>query len=161
MIEVNNLTGSSIDKKFLKRIAKTVLKSENREETMLSIVLVGEGRIKELNKKYRGKNSVTDVLSFGEELNEIVICLVAVEKNAEKYNIMFKKEVCKKCKNDYAESFTNIQMTSMRWTEYEDKVWKNGMVYCPLQYTNKKEEQTRDIIDEPPSKCPYVLENTV
>lgn len=30
----------------------------------LSINLVGEGRIKTLNKKYRGRNRVTDVLSF-------------------------------------------------------------------------------------------------
>lgn len=30
----------------------------------LSVNLVGEGRIKALNKKYRGRNRVTDVLSF-------------------------------------------------------------------------------------------------
>jgi len=93
MIEVNNLTASSIDKKFLKGVAKTVLKGENKKETMLSVVLVGEGRMKELNKKYRGKNKATDILSFGEGLNEIVICYSEVKKNAKRYNSTFKKEL--------------------------------------------------------------------
>jgi len=74
MIEINNLTGRKIDEKFLKGLAKKVLKGENREETDLSIAFVDKKRIKELNKKYRKKDKATDVLSFGEGLNEVVIC---------------------------------------------------------------------------------------
>jgi len=79
MIEVNNLTKRKIDEKFLKGLAKKVLKEENREEVDLSIALVGRRRIKELNKKYRKKNEATDVLSFGAELNEVVICPAAIK----------------------------------------------------------------------------------
>ena len=93
MIEINNLTISAVDKKFLKRVAKIVLKGKDIEEVGLSIVLTGEKRMRKLNKKYRGKNKITDVLSFGEGLNEIVICLSEVKKNAKKYNIAFKKEL--------------------------------------------------------------------
>lgn len=73
MIEVNNLTKRKIDEEFLKGLAKKVLKSENKILD-LSIVLAGKKKIRELNKKYRKKDKATDVLSFGEGLNEIVIC---------------------------------------------------------------------------------------
>ncbi len=101
MIEINNLTTSKIDKSFLKKVAKIVLIGENKEEAGLSIALMGEGRIKELNKKYRGKNKVTDVLAFNGNpklnlgLGEIVICLPEVKKNAKKFNTIFKKELAR------------------------------------------------------------------
>ncbi len=47
----------------------------------ISLVFVGDAKMKELNKKYRGKNRVTDVLSF-EELNEIFICLPQAKRQA-------------------------------------------------------------------------------
>jgi probable rRNA maturation factor len=92
MIEINNLTRQKINKKFLTRVAKNILKRENRVLD-ISIVFVGEKRIKELNKKYRKKDKPTDVLSFGNGLNEIVICLKIVEKSAKKNNAPFKKEL--------------------------------------------------------------------
>jgi len=106
MIEINNLTTVKIDEDFLKRVAKKVLKGENKEGAGLSVALVGEGRIKELNKKYRRKNRVTDVLAFNGNskfkiqnlkfnfgLGEIVICLAEVKKNAKKFNTTFKEEL--------------------------------------------------------------------
>ena len=92
MIEINNLTTVSINEEFLKKISEKVLKRERQEHLSygrvpdLSIALVGQGRIRELNKKYRGKNRVTDVLSFpGNGLGEIVICLREVKKNAKRF----------------------------------------------------------------------------
>jgi len=73
MVEINNLTKVKVDEVFLKRVAKKVLKGENKEVD-ISIALVGEKKIKSFNKKYRKKDEATDVLSFGEGLNEIVIC---------------------------------------------------------------------------------------
>ena len=94
MIEINNLTASSVDENFLKEVAKKVLMGENKAEGELSIAFVGQGRMRELNKKYRGKNRVTDVLSFlGDGLGEIVICAREVKKNAKKYKSTFKKEL--------------------------------------------------------------------
>ncbi|MBU2634988.1 rRNA maturation RNase YbeY [Patescibacteria group bacterium] len=95
MIEINNLTTSEIDENFVKGVAKKVLKGENRKEIDLSIVFVGEARMRKLNKKYRNKNKVTDVLSFGDELNEIVVCLREIKKNAKTYNSTFKKELAR------------------------------------------------------------------
>lgn len=88
MIEINNLTTNPIDEEFFKKVAKIVLKGENKKDTDLSIALVGQGRIRELNKKYLGKNRTTDVLAFSNKeigLGEIVICLKEVKKNAKRY----------------------------------------------------------------------------
>ena len=95
MIEINNLTTSRVDEEFLKGVAKKVLKGENRKEIDLSIAFIGEAKMRKLNKKYRGKNRVTDVLSFDDELNEIVICLKEVKKNAKTYNSTFRKELAR------------------------------------------------------------------
>ncbi|MBM3250971.1 MAG: rRNA maturation RNase YbeY [Candidatus Nealsonbacteria bacterium] len=93
MIEINNLTRSKINKKFLEGVAKKVLKEENKEGVDLSVVLVGEARMREINRGYRGKNKATDVLSFGNGLNEIVICPREVKKNVKKYKSAFQKEL--------------------------------------------------------------------
>ena len=113
MIEINNLTTSLVDKAFLKKVAKIVLEGEGlSEEFNLSIALVGQGRIRELNQRYRKKNRVTDVLSFPESkillekfrigplqkaegLGEIVICLREVKKNAKRFKNTFEKELAK------------------------------------------------------------------
>ncbi len=109
MIEVNNLTRNKIDEDFLKRVAEKVLARRNFD---LSIALVDEKRIKELNKLYRKKNlaveedksssspftaaRVTDVLSFDyDDSGEIVICLSQVKKNARNFNSTFKKELAR------------------------------------------------------------------
>ncbi len=110
MIEVNNLTTNPIDEEFLKKIAQKVLEGEHRSGAELSIALVGQGRQRELNKRYRKKNRVTDVLAFPESkillekfkvgfarkikgLGEIAICLGEVKKNARKYNSTFEREL--------------------------------------------------------------------
>ncbi len=118
MIEINNLTATAISKEFLKRVVEKVLKGENRKKEYLSIAFVGEKKIRELNKKYRGEDRVTDVLSFGDVpysiatlrgvshfvrsskfpnpikgLGEIIVCSDVIKKNAERYHSTFKKEL--------------------------------------------------------------------
>lgn len=73
MLEITNLTFSKINKKFLIKAADVASAVLNIEKE-ISLVFVCDARMKAINKKYRGKNRVTDVLSFG-ELNEIYICL--------------------------------------------------------------------------------------
>lgn len=60
--------GAGFFEKILTKAARQLGLKGKRFE--LSINLVGKGKIKALNKKYRGKNGVTDVLSF--PLNEEV-----------------------------------------------------------------------------------------
>ena len=96
MIEINNLTTAVVDEDFLKKVAEIVLEGEKTKEVELSIALVGQGRIRELNKRYRGKNRATDVLAFPNNefgLGEIAICLREVKKNAKRFGSVFEKEL--------------------------------------------------------------------
>jgi len=93
MIEINNLGSGRASKESLKRVSEVVLKGE-KSKISLSIVLLGSGAIKKLNRKYRKKNKPTDVLSFqyGGE-GEIAICLFEVKRNAKRFKSTFKKEL--------------------------------------------------------------------
>lgn len=113
MVEINNLTAVSIDQDFIKHIVDTVLKGENREKKEVSLAFVGPRRIKEINRRYRKKNRVTDVLSFPESevemkefgigelqenksiLGEMVVCLKEVKKNSRRYKINFETELAR------------------------------------------------------------------
>ncbi len=108
MVEINNLTASRINEKFIKKIAETVLKEEEKEGN-ISIAFIGSGRMRKLNKKYRAKNRTTDVLAFSEKrlpfekyskelqkiqgLGEVVICLREVKKSAQGLATPFEKEL--------------------------------------------------------------------
>ncbi|MDP3954598.1 MAG: rRNA maturation RNase YbeY [bacterium] len=107
---LNNLT---TDKNYneaffgaiLKQAIQLVVEPLNKlkdKNAGISVNLVGAGRIKALNKKYRGKNRVTDVLSFplnkkedfsmklkGDtiELGDIFICLPVAKKDAKEEKI--------------------------------------------------------------------------
>ncbi|MDP3882598.1 MAG: rRNA maturation RNase YbeY [Candidatus Staskawiczbacteria bacterium] len=101
MIEINNLTGFKADKKSFSQVAKKVLKGENKRNTCLSegrealsLAFVSKTEMQKLNKKYRGKNKPTDVLSFS-GINEIVICPEIVKENAKKYGTSAKDEIMK------------------------------------------------------------------
>ena len=113
MIEINNLTTNPIDEDFLKKIVSIVLEGEKIvKEVELSIALIGPGRMRKINRRYRGKNRVTDVLAFPESkillekfkvgvvkkvqgLGEIVICLREVKKNAKRFNLSSEKELAR------------------------------------------------------------------
>jgi len=90
--EINNLTKSRVDKKFLEKVAeKTAKELKLKKFDEISIVIVGDAKIKELNKKYRKKNQVTDVLAF--DYGEIFICLPQAKRQANKLSHSLKKEL--------------------------------------------------------------------
>ncbi len=102
MISFKNLTSKEIELDGLIKIGNYILEKENIDaKTDVSVVFIGTGRMRKLNKKYRHKNRVTDVLSFSPKpifvknnvLGEIVICLRQVQKNAKNSNSPFKTEL--------------------------------------------------------------------
>ena len=102
----NNTT----DRKWTRAFFVKILDKAKKEKSLdlktdkkygVSINLVGEGKIKTLNKKHRGKNKVTDVLSFPLDdfraskginnndiidLGDIFICLPFAKKTAKHEN---------------------------------------------------------------------------
>ncbi|KKT25524.1 MAG: putative rRNA maturation factor [Parcubacteria group bacterium GW2011_GWA2_43_9b] len=91
MLEVFNRTKIKIDTKFLQKVAQAAL-AVLRAKKEISLVFIGDAKMKELNKKYRGKNKTTDVLSF-KELNEIFICLPFAKKQAKMLKDSLKAEL--------------------------------------------------------------------
>ncbi len=102
----NHTPKKSPNDKFFRQILdigvrELKIKDKNVE---VSLNLVGEAKIKELNKKYRNKNQATDVLSFPLEesrlkkhdilpLGDIFICLPFAVKEAERQKISLEKEM--------------------------------------------------------------------
>ena len=104
--EINNLTGFRVDKKFLKKVAEKTLSLTKFKIPELSIVLICDARMKRLNRKYKGKNKVTDVLAFDYSLptsgqarpdsarqGEIIICFSQAKRQARKLKHSIKKEL--------------------------------------------------------------------
>ncbi len=97
-IEINNLTKEKIETGFLKKIADKALKFIKIKIPEISVVLVGDAKMKSLNKKYRKKNRITDVLAFDYGLpfggqGEIIICLSQAKRQAKQLGHSLKKEL--------------------------------------------------------------------
>jgi len=83
-------------------LAANILKIKKGFE--VSVIIIGDQKIKSLNKKFRKKNQVTDVLSFSAQegnqilpqetdyLGEIFICYPQIIRQAKKYNNSIKDE---------------------------------------------------------------------
>lgn len=68
MLEIHNFTQNEIDEKFFQKTAEKTLKIVDlKNDAEISLAIVGDGRIRKLNKMYRGKNRVTDILSFSDK----------------------------------------------------------------------------------------------
>ena len=75
---------------------------EKKNKTYISVVLSGDKEIRELNKKYRNKDYVTDVLSFNIDqemgndtyyLGDVVINKEQAERQAKKIKNGLEKEI--------------------------------------------------------------------
>ncbi|MBI5254760.1 rRNA maturation RNase YbeY [Candidatus Falkowbacteria bacterium] len=100
VLEVNNQTQTKVDKKWLEgvvQICRKVLKIHKSQA--ISLAFVTPLVIKKINLAYRGKNEVTDVLSFEEDgsesLGEIIICLARAKQRAKVAGWPLKNEVAK------------------------------------------------------------------
>jgi probable rRNA maturation factor len=92
-----------VDRRVLARKAKVVLEALGLATRELSLRLVHDGEIHELNRVYRGKNRPTDVLSFSlregrfgdvaRALGDVVISLDAAARQAEGHGLRLGEEV--------------------------------------------------------------------
>jgi len=93
---------------LLNKILKSAIKElKHKSNFELTVLIVGDKKIKNLNKKFRGKDKVTDVLSFSQSegrgfilpregkkyLGEIVICWPQTKRQAKKFGQSEKKEL--------------------------------------------------------------------
>ena len=87
------------------KVAKYTLKYEKVENALANIIIVDSKKIKEINKKYRNIDQVTDVISFALEddntfvnipirvLGDIYLCIDKAEEQAIEYGHSLKREI--------------------------------------------------------------------
>lgn len=67
-----NTTNEEIDTSEIDRVIKFACKHLNIKNPLLNIVIVDNEKIREINREYRNKDAVTDVISFAfEEVNDV------------------------------------------------------------------------------------------
>lgn len=98
MIDINNKTKSRIDKNLINKTVLAFLKYFKIKEKEISIAFIGDVKMREFNKIYRGYDKTTDVLSFGETgdpecLGEIIINYAQIKRQSAKYSSSVKKEL--------------------------------------------------------------------
>ena len=112
-LETNNQTKYRIPRKKMNDIlvlTKKMLKKSRKQD--VSLAFVSSATIKKLNKQYRRKNQVTDVLSFIDNdwpaaesgdnyLGEIIICPQRAKAQARELNHSFTREVCRLALHGY------------------------------------------------------------
>lgn len=88
-----------------------------------SVVLVEPATIRDLNGRFRGKDSETDVLSFevdgpyGEMIGEVVICPACAEMSVEELVIHGALHLAGM---DHGEDFDASEMARTQWTVLEE-----------------------------------------
>lgn len=112
-VEVNNETGSPIGEDFFVGVAGRTIEETGYDflsgkNISISAALVSEEEMQKLNKNYRQKDAVTDVLSFFEYedieeiknakekdlfLGELILCYDDIERYAREEKISLRKEL--------------------------------------------------------------------
>lgn len=107
MIEINNIVNfKTTDLDFptiFEQILKTTIKLLQRKEKRPMVVnLVSDKEIQMINRKYRQKDRITDVISFSFDeqeahspiIGEIYICIPQAKRQSLEYNHSVKREIC-------------------------------------------------------------------
>ena len=102
---INETNENIIELEEIHKLLEFALKKQNINNAIFNIIIVDEETIHEINKTYRGKDSVTDVISFALEddksfikteyriLGDIYICLNRAKSQAIEYGHSFLREI--------------------------------------------------------------------
>jgi len=103
---INDEVGVDFKYDYLTKVLKRGLKHEGVLNACFSVVFVGEEKIREINREYRGIDKVTDVISFALEdsqeeisyksvrmLGDIYICISRAKEQAQEYGHSLKREL--------------------------------------------------------------------
>jgi probable rRNA maturation factor len=97
VIYLNGFKNKPLAQAVLKTIKK-IYKLEKLKNKIVSVSLVSSSRIQKLNKNFRSKNKVTDVLSFPQTehgiLGDVIICLSVAKTQAKEYGHTLERELC-------------------------------------------------------------------
>ena len=104
--EIINETNEEIKElSEIEKLLEFALKYQKVENAIFNIIIVDEKTIQDINREYRGKDSITDVISFALEddesfietdfriLGDIYICLNRAKSQAIEYGHSFLREL--------------------------------------------------------------------
>jgi len=88
----------------LKTMIKRILKEESRPDCDLTVIFTDSAHLRRLNRRYRGKDRVTDVISFAmnegagseynlKELGDVFISLPRARRQAREYRVTAEEEI--------------------------------------------------------------------
>lgn len=101
MIEISNTTRKKISLKKISLISEAFLRHFKKIEVDVSIAIIGDKKMRQLNKDYRGYDKTTDVLSFaGAEWEGNLLGEVLINPNETK-KISKYKEILEMCGFSY------------------------------------------------------------
>jgi probable rRNA maturation factor len=104
MIEIVNRQKRRVDNKQWRDFSEKALQAIRKDKPDVTIVFVSDEAIKELNRKFRGQNQATDVLSFPTEaepfeaedrkhLGDVVISVQRAAAQAKENRLSFSGEI--------------------------------------------------------------------
>jgi len=104
MIEVvNRQRKKKIEPEAWTTIASEMLKAIGKSQSSATVAFVSDIKIRELNRKFRGIDSTTDVLSFpdaattrqrqGQNLGDIAVSVEQAERQAKENGLRFQEEI--------------------------------------------------------------------
>ena len=103
---ITNTTNEKVSIEDIENICKITFKKLDVKNPVVSITIVDNKKIREINRDYRNKDSETDVISFAFEeskdyvyedirfLGEIYISIEKAKSQAEEYGHSLKRELC-------------------------------------------------------------------
>lgn len=100
-VEIANRTKKTVKRSLIERSVETVLHF-GKVKGLVSVVIVGDRAMRNLNRRYRGKDKVTDILSFADSesekpeqgfVGELIIDLEQIERQAKTFGNSKTKEL--------------------------------------------------------------------
>ncbi len=104
--EISNLTEEKVPLDLMEKVIKKTEEKLDIEDSIVSITIIDNERIHEINRDYRGIDRPTDVISFAfmdentnpenglTNLGEIYISIEKAHEQAEEYGHSFERELC-------------------------------------------------------------------
>ncbi len=94
-MKINYFNQTNIETIKFEKLIDKVLKKQSPYKSM-NIIFVTDDEIKQMNNDYRGRDYITDVISFPndeKELGDVFICINQAQRQANEFNHSLEREV--------------------------------------------------------------------
>lgn len=97
-VDVTSTIRSKVDRKLIEQAVKAAL---GRANATVSVVVIGDQRMRSLNRDALGHDYVTDVLSFDHgdspegQVFEVIVCAPHAKREARRYGVPAKQELAR------------------------------------------------------------------